>query len=650
MANSAAAAGSWWGGALRPAARHAFVVLPFLFYGLTVARTIGMSDTAILLFDIQGLNLSTQVNGHNLTLLLGKAFSLLPLGDLVLRGNLMSAFSGALAVTLFYFLLCRCLATRLAAAMTAAVLMVSHSMWWHSTIIEAYAINACLIVVALHLLESYRRRESDGPLLGLIGLSGIAVYQHAQLGVIGLATLLVAAHHVARLWRQPEGRGRAASVVARGALVGALSLVPYGATLLRDALRAGSLAQAAGAASGGGFRGIMFEWASGLGVVDTLVLTIVQFPSPFLLLVAVGVMLWVQRWGATASTAAVAVMFVANTAFFTLYHTWDRFAFLLISFVIIAFWSGFAVDEVVAWSRAGAGRLRRAVLAGGFALCLLIPPYVYAHATEWTARPDSVWARRFGRAAPFNTIDYAVYQTNPDKRRYTDIEEFSTLLLARLPPDAVYVTDDAFFYTLQYYLVHGGGRPDLALALVNSWGIAGWGLSPAELTALLTNAYDNDLPLFLERLDAPFDQLVGTPGGTFAFERFDLDARRWVYRLRTSGTSDATSPSFMPAVRATFVGHGFGGPRPEIVRHVDPDAELTVYFEFEENSQPFPVTYRFIAPDGRARLTSPVFVVPAGSGSAGWLWEHRGVLTPGPWRVEVWVGGSPVGSTSFTVL
>src|SRR5262245_3489243 len=135
---------AWWE-ALRAVTRHAFVVLPFLFYGLTAARTIGMSDTAILIFDIQSLNLSTQVNGHNLTLLLGKLFSLVPLGDLALRGNLMSVFSGGLAVTLFYFLLCRCLRTRLAAAMTSTVLMVSHSMWWHSTITESYAMNACLI-------------------------------------------------------------------------------------------------------------------------------------------------------------------------------------------------------------------------------------------------------------------------------------------------------------------------------------------------------------------------------------------------------------------------------------------------------------------------------------------------------------------------
>jgi hypothetical protein len=643
------AGGSRWA-ALRPVTRHAFVVVPFLFYGLTAARTIGMSDTAILIFDIQSLNLSTHVNGHNLTLLLGKLFSLVPLGDLALRGNLMSVFSGGLAVTLFYFLLWRCLRTRLAAAMTSSVLMVSHSMWWHSTITESYAINACLVIVALHLLESYRRRATDGPILGLIALSGLAVFQHAQLGVIGLATLVVAASHFKRLWSQPEGPARAFSSVARGALVGALGLAPYGLTLLHDARRAASLSKAAAAASGGEFRGIMFEWASGLGVVDTLLLTVVQFPSPFLLVVGAGVLLWLQRWGATASTAAVGVIFAVNTAFFALYHTWDRFAFLLISFVVLAFWGGFAVDEMVVESRAGAGRLRRWALVGGFALSVLLPPYVYAHAAEWTARPDSVWAQRFGRSVPCNTIDPVVYQTDPDKRRYTDIEEFSTLLFERLPPDAIYVTDDAFFYTLQYYLVHAGRRPDLAVALVNSWGISGWGLSPEELTVLLTYAYECDLPLFLERLDAPFDQLVGTSGTVYAFERFDLDARRWVYRLRTSGQGCEGSPSSIPAVRGTFVGHGFGGPRPEIVRFADADAELTVYFEFEENSRAFPVTYRLIAPDGHARFTSPLFVVPQGSGSAGWLWEYRGLLTPGPWRVEVRVGSTPVGSTSFTVI
>ena len=35
-------------------------------------------------------------------------------------------------------------------------------------------------------------------LLGLIALAGVAVFQHAQLGVIGLAALIVAVAHVVR--------------------------------------------------------------------------------------------------------------------------------------------------------------------------------------------------------------------------------------------------------------------------------------------------------------------------------------------------------------------------------------------------------------------------------------------------------------------
>jgi hypothetical protein len=82
---------------------------------------------------------------------------------------------------------------------------------------------------------------------------------------------------------------------------------------------------------------------------------------------------------------------------------------------------------------------------------------------------------------------------------------------------------------------------------------------------------------------------------------------------------------------------------------VDRDEDLFVRFDFEENLQPFPVVFRWIAPDGRAAFSSPVFVVPAGSGTAAWLQERRGVLTPGLWRVETWVGAGKVDGAELTV-
>ena len=600
-------------------ARHPFVLLPFLFYGFTAARSIGMSDTAILIFDIQNLDLSARVNSHNLTVLLGRVFSWLPLGSLALRGNLMAVFSGGLAIALFYMLVVRCTGSRLAAALTASLLMVSHSMWWHSTIAESYAINACLVIVALHLLESYRETANERDVLALIGLAGIAVFQHAQLGVIGLAALVVAGGHIRR-----SSPGR---FVLRAALVAAVALAPYALVLAHDALQAGSLGAALGAAAGGEFRGIMFDWAGGLGIADTIVLTLVQFPSLFLIAVCVGLPLFLERWRWSASTVAVLTMFVVNTAFFSLYHTWDRFAFLLISFVILAFWGGFAVAQVLAWA-AGRSQPLRITVAAASVLSLALPPLVYPQLGSWRGRPGSVWAMRFNQDEPPHTVDVVRYNAIPAKSCYNDIAEFSGLLFEKLPPEAVYVTDDAFFYTLQYYTVYEGRRPDLGVGFINAWGFSGWGLAPDELSSLLDWALAAGLPVFLERLDAPFDAVVSARG--YAFERFPLDDRHFVHRLVTEGM-DATA--FTPSVRGLAVVRERGEP--------------VVRLELEPNRQSFPVVFRWIAPDGQARFSSPLFVVPAGSASFAWVQDRRGVITPGEWRVEARVGATRVASARF---
>lgn len=637
----------------RVAVRHPFVPLPFVFYYLTASRTIGMSDTAILINDIQNFNISTAVNSHNLTVVFGKLFSFLPFGSLAFRGNLLSVFFGGLTIALFYLLIHRCFRSRLLAAMTASLLMVSHSMWWHSALVESYAINACLMTVALHLLVRYHEEPRELYLLALIGTAGISVFQHVQLAVIGLAALVVATAHVMRLLRDGTGRMPLVTFLWRAGLVSVSSLVPYAAALALDIRSAGGWSQALSAASGGEFRGIMFEWASGLGIADTLLLTLIQFPSPFLLMVVMGVPCFLQRWKPGASSLALLTMFVVNTGFFAFYHTWDRFAFLLVSFLILAFWSAFAADQLLARAKESSSWLFRAAIAIGFCAALVSPPWLYAHLTDWRASPDSLWGMRFASAEPHSAIDFARYNANPNKRYYVDIEEYFDLLLDQLPPNAIYLSDDASFYTLEYYRFYDGRRPDIASSFVNSWGFSDWGLSQREFSALLRYAYHADLPLFLFGLRAPFDRALDATGRNYRFETVPLDAERSIYRLATAKEdgwtgSDARALT-VPIVHRILVGYQSGDRSFTAAESVRAGDDFMVRFDFERNSEPFPVVFRWIAPTGKVRFSSPLFVVPADSGAFGWIQERRGVLTPGRWRVEVWVGASKVGSSGVVL-
>jgi hypothetical protein len=172
------------------------------------------------------------------------------------------------------------------------------------------------------------------------------------------------------------------------------------------------------------------------------------------------------------------------------------------------------------------------------------------------------------------------------------------------------------------------------------------------LTELLAYGCAAGLPLFVERLDAPFDLPSGPSGDGCAFERFDLDARRFVYRLvrARDGGPQPARPPFVPVVRSSFAGRPSKGGPVEPLRRVRSDADFGIYLEFEPNPEPFPVSYRLVAPGGRPRLTSPVFIVAPGSGSCGWLHDRRGLLTPGPWEIEARVGGRRVATTTITVF
>jgi len=90
-------------------------VIPFLLYVRTLAPTVhAMASTdRTTVYGLDSAELAAgaytlgivHAPGYPLYLLLGKAFSYLPFGDIAYRLNLMSAFFGALTVGLIYLIL-----------------------------------------------------------------------------------------------------------------------------------------------------------------------------------------------------------------------------------------------------------------------------------------------------------------------------------------------------------------------------------------------------------------------------------------------------------------------------------------------------------------------------------------------------------------
>lgn len=90
--------------------------------------------------------------GYPLYTILGKLFTLLPLGDVAYRVNLMSAIFAAATIAALYLTTRQITPHRLAAVLTAATFVVSPLFWSQAVIAEVYTLNALFVALTLYWL------------------------------------------------------------------------------------------------------------------------------------------------------------------------------------------------------------------------------------------------------------------------------------------------------------------------------------------------------------------------------------------------------------------------------------------------------------------------------------------------------------------
>jgi hypothetical protein len=162
--------------------------LLFLIYLRTLAPTVGEADA--FEFQVNALRLGvSHGNGYPLLMLLGKAFSLLPLGGTAAwRVNLTAAFFAALAAVGVERVTRRLGARPLPALLAGLAFGLSPSVWARATEIEAYTLHAALLSILVYLgLELIDRRDEapPRPVYALAFVFGLALTNH-------LTTLMLA--------------------------------------------------------------------------------------------------------------------------------------------------------------------------------------------------------------------------------------------------------------------------------------------------------------------------------------------------------------------------------------------------------------------------------------------------------------------------
>lgn len=488
-----------------------------LFYGATVSRHLLLPDSAILIDAMRDAEISSNVCSHNLTQLLGWLFQQLPLANLALKGSLMSVFCGSVVIGLFHALLRSIGLPRPVAVLGTLVLMVSHSLWWHSTIVENYALSniflvSCLLLAA-HAVDAPRRWYL------LCYLAGLAMFNHLQNGAlaIGLAAFYLAS---APLWQ-----GYRWQRFWRGFALYLLGAAPYFMVVAHDLLHCDNVQDTLHWAVGGGFTTIMFQynWTRALTRLADWIFQ--QFPSPFLLFIPLGFAPLLRRRGLAAFMLGV---MATNLTFFLGYETWDQFAFYLELFVCLGALG--ALGAAWCWQRFN--RVGRLACGALLAISFLIPPLVYPQIPSWAARDSGYWSRRYHSASVAYAGRYDLVGIYADLVRHDrgTVEQLVQLLFAKLPPHALLIDDVSVYYQVKFFQDHNGQRPDLRLLLLQPLNMEDWGTPASEIIdacRLSTNK------IFITATNGPNEPLMSAfRQEGWRAEQLKLADDIWIYELR----------------------------------------------------------------------------------------------------------------------
>jgi len=177
------------------------VLLLLVFAGSLILYVSTLAPTVVTVFDdspefqlVCHLLGVAHPTGYPLYTLLGKFFTLLPLGDIAYRINFMSAFFAALTAGFLSLLVCELTGRRLAGALAALALAISPVFWSQATIAEVYPLFMFLLVLILWLLTRWESASQSGErwLLALAAMCGLALTHHRMVALFapGIAIVL----------------------------------------------------------------------------------------------------------------------------------------------------------------------------------------------------------------------------------------------------------------------------------------------------------------------------------------------------------------------------------------------------------------------------------------------------------------------------
>jgi hypothetical protein len=405
-------------------------VVPLLVYAVTMARTIGYVDAGLVLRNSYFLKISAYVNNHNLFSLLGWVWmKILPFGNEFLEINILSMLCGAFTV---YFVFRACVdytGSLPASAIAATALMLSHSLWWHSTMLEVYTLNTLLIALILFSFTRYYATSNKLWLYASLLFWGLGVSNHVLMGLLALAFIVLIIAERKNLKLADYGIGIACLLAGLAVLIVAFAI---------SYQRYGSWSTVLHIATGGDFRSLMFSGESrlfwGLNYVGLIVY---QYPSLVLIYIGAGIgYLFIHhRKMDLIIVAAILPLAVWSASYFV----WDMWAFSLPVYVLLAF----------PLAKGLVALAHRRVLRIITIITLAIPIVLYP--TIVRTKAMSRYTGRYDMEAMVkDAFSPGWYFLNPIKTTFSRVDDYVDELFETLPEGSWYF-DNSYDYPIRYY-------------------------------------------------------------------------------------------------------------------------------------------------------------------------------------------------------
>ena len=373
----------------------------FPVYLATMSRAVGAADT----FEFQVVAPQLGIahpTGYPLYLLLGKLFSLMPVGSVAMRLNAGSAVFALLAAMLVFRAALRLLNSPLPALFGAVALGLTPVFWSQAIVAEVYTLNALVVSLALLLMvrlidgrpagRGQGRGSDRKTMVALAFVLGLGLTNHiTAVFLLPPAALAVIFNLLPALRGRLSGVSRRRSLLLLGlqlAVAFALPLLLYAYLPVRwqaingEPMGVGRFIEWV---VGGRFQGAL-QWGAWLSdttrrqVVGRLLVE--NWGRPYLLLAAAGlVWLTIHRW-------RVALVFLVTAAGFTFYalnyYVPDLAVFLIPTHNVIALWLAAGLAGVFGLLDRRAvpdGRNAGAPAAAAFMLVLI--PSLLASGNRW---------------------------------------------------------------------------------------------------------------------------------------------------------------------------------------------------------------------------------------------------------------------------